>query len=369
MKRRVCVYCEMWESGGIESFLYNVLRRMDRSGFEIDLVTAEKRESVFTAELERAGIRFEELSGNVRNIPQNHRLFEKLLFERGYDVLHLNAFHGMSLYYIHLAKQMGVPVRIAHSHNTDLRKSRGRRIKLALHGMYRKRYTVDATALWACSKAAAEFMFDADVLAERGYRFIPNGIDTERFRFRADVRERVRVELGLSDKLVLGNVGRLCYQKNQSFLLDVLKELLTQRPKSVLLLVGEGEDRTALEEKAKRLGISGSVVFYGTSSRVEELMCAMDVFVFPSLFEGLPVVMVEAQCAGLPVLCSEQMTEEASITNIEHISLYSGATFWAKTILNMITENNVRETCAEKVYEAGFDITNCTNQILRKYTT
>lgn len=122
--------CESWESGGIESFLHNILLRMDLTGLEVDIVAAQLKDSVFTQALREHGVRFRELSGSQRNLPENHRRFAALLWERRYDVVHLNIFQGMSLYYAHLAKRAGVPVRIAHSHNTDLRQSLTRPLKL-----------------------------------------------------------------------------------------------------------------------------------------------------------------------------------------------------------------------------------------------
>ena len=351
--KRICIFCECWESGGIESFLCNVLLRADRSDLEVDLVAARLGESVFTQPLKDRGIRFYELSGSQNHLCANHRAFRALLRQRQYDAVYLNIFQGMSLYYAHLAKQAGVPVRIAHSHNTDLRQSRARAIKLWLHRQYRNRYSNDATALWACAQAAAEFMFPPALLQKQGYAFIPNGIDTQRFRFDPDTREAVRQELGVTDHFVIGNVGRLCYQKNQTFLLDVLAEAKKLRPDCRLLLVGEGEDRPMLEEKARALGVADHVIFYGTTKHPERLFCAMDVFALPSRFEGLPVVAVEAQTAGLPIVCSPRITQQAFITpNIQSLPLDAAA--WAAALLNCAAQN--REAACDAVRRAGFDI-------------
>lgn len=366
MKRRICIFCETWESGGIESFLHNALLHMDRGGLEIDLVAAELRESVFTQRLRDAGVRFTELSGKTCRLRENYRLFGRLLAERRYDVLHLNIYQGMSLYYAELAARAGVPVRIAHSHNTALRKSLTRPAKRLLHKLCRDRYTAGATALWACSRAAADFMFSKRELERRGYTFIPNGIDAERFRFRPEARERVRKELGLDGKFVIGNIGRLCRQKNQTFLLDVLAETLKTRPESALLLVGEGEDRAALAEKSKRLHIERNVFFYGVSDRVEELLFAMDVFAFPSLFEGLGIVAVEAQCAGLTVVCSEHVPEEARISPaLQSHSLTEGAEGWSHALLAAGRPD--AETAARAVRETGFDIADAAKMLERHY--
>lgn len=333
-KIRVCCFCERWESGGIESFLNNLLLHMDISHMEVDLVAAELKESVFSQCLRDRGVHFRELSGSQRRLTENYRLFHKLLSERQYDVVHLNIFHGMSLYYVHLAKRAGIPTRIAHSHNTDLRESPTRRIKIWLHRLYSSLYAPDATALWACSNNAAQFMFPAKLLKTRGFTFIPNGIDTKGFHFVPAVRETMRQKLGLTDQFVIGNVGRLCYQKNQNFLLEIFSQVIKLRPESHLLLVGEGEDLGMLQEKALALGIEDRMTFYGVTKQVEQLLWAMDTFVFPSRFEGLGIVAVEAQAAGLRTFCSENVPEEAAVSPLFYrISLDKSAEFWAQEIL------------------------------------
>lgn len=238
--------------------------------------------------------------------------------------------------------RVGVPVRIAHSHNTALRKSRTRPVKLLVHQAAKEVFAGSATDLWACSRQAAQFMFPSRVLKGKGFQFIPNGIDTDRFRFNAAVREKVRKELGVQGQYVMGHIGRLCYQKNQDFLLDVFYEVMKRRPESILLLVGEGPDRSALEEKAGRLGIADNVIFYGTSDRVERLLWAMDVFVMPSRFEGLPVTAVEAQASGLPCLFSKEITEECRLSHgTIFLSMKGGPVYWAEILLKFQRSDSV----------------------------
>lgn len=364
--KKICIFCESWESGGIESFLTNVLLHMSLEKMEIDLVASQIKDSVFTKRLQDHGIHFYELSGSQKNVAKNHAMFRKLLQNRQYDVVHLNIFQGMSLYYAYLAKNAGVPVRIAHSHNTDLRQSCTRALKLWLHRRYSSLYAKEATDFWACSTPAAEFMFPKKLLAEKKFTFIPNGIDTARFRFDPVVRETMRQELGITDRFVIGNVGRLCYQKNQTFLLDVLAEALKIRPDCCLLLVGDGEDRIMLEEKAKALKIAEHVVFYGTTSNVEELFWAMDVFAFPSRFEGLGIVAIEAQAAGLPVVCSEHIPDEANITPLFRTKpLNTGITAWAGELCNL--EGQTHRNAAQLLYNAGFDIVDVGKSISASY--
>lgn len=328
--KRICIYCQLWESGGIESFLSNALQQMDLSGLQVDIIVDVLKESVFTQPLRRRGVRFFELSGNPRRLFRNHRMFTALLCAERYDVVHLNIFHGVSLYYAYLAKRAGVLVRIAHSHNTGLRKSVTKPAKCFLHWSAKELLTQSATGLWACSAPAAEFLFSKGQMEKRPFRFTPNGIDVAKFRFRADARERTREELGLRGQFVIGSVGRLCQQKNQRFLLNIFAEIVRKRPDSCLLLVGEGEDKAALRQRAERLEIAERVTFYGVSDRVEALLWAMDVFVFPSLFEGLGIAGIEAQAAGLPVVCSNRIPAEARVLERIHVMpLEAGIEAWA----------------------------------------
>lgn len=350
--RKVCIYCQKWANGGIESFLYNVLTHMDRTGLAIDLVADRLCPSVFTEPLEALGVRFVELSGSLKRIGENRRRFRALLRERQYDAVHVNAFQGLSLAMLKLAKKAGVAVRIAHSHNTALRPSVIRPLKLLLHRTAVCRYGAYATDRWACSGAASAFLFGSDVAC----RMIPNGIDTGLFQFDPAVRDAVREELGLQDRFVIGNVGRLCSQKNQSFLLEVFQRICVDRPDSTLLLVGEGADRTALQQKAERLQVGDRVIFYGTSSNVERLLWAMDVFCFPSCFEGLGIVAVEAQTAGLPVLCSSPVPDEAFVTPLARkLPLSADPAVWAETLCAMADGSDRMGTAAD-VKAAGFDI-------------
>lgn len=333
-KIKVCCFCERWESGGIESFLSNVIHRLDLERVQVDIAAACLAGSVFTEPLQRLGVRFFELSGRQRSLVENHRQFLALLRRERYHVVHLNLFQGLALAYAGTARRAGVPVRIAHSHNTGLRKSGTRPLKLLVHNMAKYIFAREATAFWACSREAAGFLFPKGALNRRGYRFIPNGIEVERFRFDPAVREQVRGELGVEGQFVIGHVGRLCDQKNQDFLLEVFAQVKRRRPESRLLLVGEGELLGRLKEKAGELGVAEGVIFYGPASRVERLLWAMDVFAFPSRFEGLPLTSIEAQAAGLPCVFSDAITKECRITrSTALLPLTAGEKIWADAIL------------------------------------
>lgn len=363
----MCCFCEKWESGGIESFLHNVIRQMDLSRLEIDIVAAQMCESVFTADLKEKGVHFYELSGSQRKLGQNHKMFKQLLKERQYDVVHLHIFQGLSLYYAYLAKKAGVPVRIAHSHNTALRQSRTRWLKMLIHNSAKCFLAKNATDFWACSRPAAEFMFPQSVLEKKKYEFIPNGIDIGRFRFDNELRAKIRKDLDIENKFVIGNVGRLCYQKNQEFLLEVFAKFQSARPDSVLLLVGEGELKADLRQKAEKLSIADKVIFYGVTDKVEQLLWAMDVFVFPSRFEGLGIAVVEAQATGLSVVCSDNVPNEAVVTDlVQKIKLSAGMDSWTEEILH--SQNYAdRLEANTQVQKSGFAVGDVSRRVEKTY--
>lgn len=350
--KRVCLLCETWESGGIESFLHNVLLHMDLTGLEVDIVAARMGESVFTPALKERGVGFYQLSGKLRSL-RNGYTFAELLEENRYDVVHLNIFQGLALHYGRLAEKHGVPVRIAHCHVAGLRNSPGVALKLRLHELGKRLWGGCATTRLACSQRAAEFLFPKG----KSYEWVPNGIDVPRFRFREQGRESMRQELGLgTDTLLLGTVGRLSEEKNQIFLLDVLREVKTEAPNAVLLLVGRGKQEERLRRRAEELGVTDSVIFYGESLRIPELLWAMDVFLFPSLAEGLGIAAVEAQAAGLPVVCSERIPREALVTGrVTQLELSAGAKAWAEAIKET-KDTAERMTAVDEVSAAGYDV-------------
>lgn len=259
-------------------------------------------------------------------------------------------------------------MRIVHSHNTALRKSPTRLAKLVIHNLAKRHYASTGTQLLACSTDAAKFMYPKNVIEKGLFTIVPNGIDTKRFQFCEGKRIQFREKWNLQDRLVVGNIGRLCYQKNQSFLLDVFAALLKLHSESTLLLIGNGEDEQMLREKVERLGITKNVVFWGTTSEPEEVLWAMDVFIFPSLFEGLGIVAIEAQVAGLPTLCSEHIPLEANVTPLlKRMELKETPEKWAETLLKIWGNGQQREKWAEVVKNAGYDISDVARMIEARY--
>jgi glycosyltransferase involved in cell wall biosynthesis len=256
----------------------------------------------------------------------------------------------------------GVQDRIVHSHNNGLRNSYTKPFKMILHNMAKKFFSRYITSQLACSAEAANFMFTKG--AE--WKWIPNGINLDKFCFNEMKRKLMRENLKIKDNTVLiGNVGRLCYQKNQRFLLELFSKVRETCDDFILLLVGSGEDEKALRELAKELAIEDKVVFYGNSNDIVSLYCAMDIFVLPSHFEGLGIVAIEAQAMGLPVICSNYVPKEAMITGlIEVLTIDEGTKPWENKINEMRLRLDRKEVTNE-IRNAGYDI-NSVAQIIQK---
>lgn len=301
---RVLCLSEKWESGGIEAFLTTLYEAMDLSDIVIDLVGCQVSPSIYDERLAALGLEVRPLSGSIKRWGDNLRLFDTLLEQGGYDTVHLNLYEGLALLFARSAKRAGVPNVIVHSHNTDLRPSPLRAPKLALHRACVGALGGYADVRWAPSGLAARFLF-----GRRPWTQVKNGIYPERFAYDPQARAFLRADLSLGDSLAVGCIGRLCAQKNQGFLLS----LLVQMPQAVLVLAGEGEDEQALRRKALELGVGDRVRFCGALENVAPLYSALDVLAMPSLFEGLGIVAVEAQAAGLPVVVSPAVPPEACV--------------------------------------------------------
>ena len=244
------------------------------------------------------------------------------------------------------AKQHDIPVRIAHSHNANQDKNLKYPIKL----WYKRSIPEYATNLFACGKDAGDWMFGG-----ASYQIINNAIDVAAYTYDPTKREEMRRQLDLTDELAIGHVGRFNPQKNHPFLLDIFAALLKKEPDAVLLLAGGGEGMPKIQAKAQELGIAERVRFLGVRSDVADLMQAMDVFVFPSLYEGLGIALVEAQAAGLPCVVSDTIPHEAYLTDlVDSEKLSAPEEKWAEKILTMRAVP--RTDRREEIAAHGFDI-------------
>jgi glycosyltransferase involved in cell wall biosynthesis len=220
---------------------------------------------------------------------------------------------------------------------------------------------------FACSKDAGRWLYGKNADSKYDITIINNAIDTEKFIFNPEVREKYRKDLGISGKFVIGHIGRFSPQKNHGFLIDIFSEVVKKNNDSVLLLVGDGELRGEISQKIDKLGLSKNVILTGIRSDIPQLLWSMDAFVLPSLYEGFPVVGIEAQAAGLPCFFSDQITAAAKITqNVHFINLLYSPGDWACEIIQH-TAGYVYPDTSAQLKASGFDVKEATNRLQELY--
>lgn len=322
--------------GGVETWLMHLLRRIDHARFRMDFLVHTAQPGSFDSQIRDLGSHVIPClqHSNPWRYPQN---FKRVLHQYGpFDIVHCHMQH-FSGFVLRQAHRCGIGTRIAHSHldtsALEAQASLRRRVYLRLSERWIRQF---ATVRLACSRDAATSLFGPAWASTPGVALLYCGVDTQAF-LRAPDRAAVRRELSIPyDAFVLGHVGRLAEQKNHAFLLDVAAEVAQRQADVVLLLVGDGPLRPALQARAARLGISNRVIFAGSREDVPRLMMgAMDIFVLPSLFEGLPLAAVEAQAAGLPCVVADTISKEADLVPplITRLSLSVSKAAWADVIV------------------------------------
>ena len=326
------------DPGGVESWLLQVLRQIDRDRFQCDVMVHCCDQGAYDAEVRNLGVRI---------IPCSHpqdpiayaRNFLRVLREYGpYDVVHSHV-HYFSSYVCLLAACVGVPVRLAHSHtDSRLADAQSAHLRRLYCGLMKRSLPHVATGGFAVSCEAGDALFPPGWAENSRWQLLHLGIELSRFSGDLEA-SALRRQLGLeSTSLVVGHVGRMDERKNQRFLIDLAPELLKLRPDAMFLLVGNGPQRSQLEAEVEARGLSRHFVFTGVRYDVPDLLRgAMDVFVFPSQLEGLPITMLEAQAAGLPCVVSDAVTPEADIAteSIVRLSLREPVPKWAETVLSL----------------------------------
>lgn len=290
---------------GLETMLMNYYRNIDRTQIQFDFLTHRPDRSDYDDEIESMGGR---VFYAPRLYPQNYPAYFSYMRSFFYEHPEYRIVHShidaMSYLPLLAAKKAGVPIRIAHSHNTSINKD----FKYPLKQYFRFCIPSVASHCFSCGDAAGKFLF-----GNRNFKIIPNAVDADKFVFDPYLRSIKRKELGLENKFVIGNVGRFEKEKNHKFLISLLPGLLKKENNAVLLLVGEGSRFNEIKRLADQCGLKEKVCFLGNRSDVNELYQVMDVFVLPSLFEGIPLVGIEAQFSGLPCIFSDKVPKDVGI--------------------------------------------------------
>ena len=299
-----------WLGNGVESVIMNYYRHLDHSKVQFDFICDEDSTRIPYNEIKKLGGRVF-LVPKYQNLPKYLKALEKLFKENQYRIVHANL-STLSVFPLYVAKKVGVPIRIAHSHSTSNPKEWKRNLIKNILRPFSMRY---ATDYFACSEVAGRYLFGNKAFDQGEVKIIHNAIDVEKFKFDKVARKKLRKEFGIMDStIVIGHVGRFVQTKNHTFLVDVFKKYHERNPDSKLLLIGIGPLENQIKDKIRKLDLVESVIFLGQRDDINKLYSVMDIFCLPSLYEGLPVVGVESQATGLPIIFSNGVSHEAIIS-------------------------------------------------------
>ena len=349
------------KAAGVESVVFNYLRNMDLDGIETDVLYDADSTVSPPKDLAARGVRFIEIPP-YQKLNAYIKRIKQLCLENGYDIVHshMNALSGFPLF---AAKRGGVKIRVAHNHSTSSKAEGKRDIAKRVLRPFARRY---ATSYAACSEKAGRWLFGDRKFDSGKVTLFNNAIDLDKFSFDLAARNDVRREYGLGEEFVLLHIGRFVTQKNTPFIIDIFKELKEYIPDAKLLLVGDGDLLDETEKKVKNYSLSDDVTFCGVVPDTERYYSAADAFVLPSLYEGLPVVALEAQASGLPSYLSDEVTRECAVTgHVSFISLSVGAKEWARLIAARSYTD--RQLTIGAMKDTAFDIKKTANDMRRYY--
>lgn len=340
--------------GGVTQYTLNNWKYINHEKFQFDFVTFASKLD-FQEQLELSGGKIYYVKNRAE---EDLILFENEIFEilkNNYDVIHLHTNYWKTLNMERIAQKAGIPKIIIHAHNTGVFDEKGREKKIKQHEMIKSEINEKiATDFWACSNVAAEFLY-GDRIPKEKIKIMNNAIDVDKFKFNFPARENIRNKFGWKDKFVVGHVGRFSYQKNHEFLIQVINEISPYIPNLQVILIGKGELESKVKRQVEELGLSKIVYFAGTMDDPEDWYSTMDLFLLPSRFEGLPIVAIEAQAAGLTCLISDRITEEVMI-NENLFMLPLDVRLWAKKIYECHQNSYREENGIINLKKEGYDI-------------
>ena len=360
---RIAQIIGKWLGGGVESVVMNYYRHIDRTKIQFDFICDEDSTNIPYEEIEQLG-------GKVILIPPYQKLFEyekgliKIFKENKYNIVHSHI-NALSVFPLRTAKKAGVPIRIAHSHSTTNKVEWKKNLMKNVLRLFSKKY---ATHYFACTEHAGRWLF-GDKEFEKGNIFVlNNAIDVDKFKFDLKIRKKIRSKLSIKEsQFVIGHIGRFVAQKNHDFIIDMFYEYSKKDSDSVLVLAGQGPLLNNIKEKIKKLGLESKVIFTGQIDNANEYYQAFDLFLFPSLYEGLGMVLIEAQCSGLPCIASTEVPKIAKLTDlVSFLSLNQNANEWADEILKY--KNIKRTNRVKEIANGGYDINIESQKIVEKYS-
>lgn len=353
---KILVVCTVpFETNGIVNVIMNYYTNMKSDSVKFDFIAHTSVDPGLRKRIENNGDKVFTLPNRKKNVYSYIRKLRRILKDGKYDIMHVHGNSALMEIELFAARKMKIK-KIVHAHNTQCTYKVLNRI---LYNSFMKSYDY---AL-ACSQASGKWLYK-----DHGFIVFNNSIDTRKYKFSMEKRRTMRKLLNISaESLVIGHVGQFYAVKNQEYLLTILANLVRRKVEAVLMLIGDGEQRHYIEQKAKELNIYERVIFTGITDRVQDYMQAMDVFAMPSTHEGLPLVGVEAQAAGLPCVFSDVITREMKMTEtVEFLPINIEASIWAEHILKLYNSSD-REKGVKCIQEAGYDIKKNASKLLEFY--
>lgn len=354
-KKKVLVVIQLLRRGGVELAALNFALHLNPQRYELTfylLNPYENQDAQLVEELKQKNIKMIEMPPDAAGYIKKYRHLKWTLKQGNYDVVHSHVLF-FSGFVMLAAKICGVKKRVSHSHAIRWNRTENLPFKIYKTVM-QKLINLFATDKLACSAAAGDFLYGEKVYRKSG-RFIANGVDINRFVFNETVRNEKRKELSITeDALLIGHIGTIYHVKNQVFLVKIFSEMLKTYPNAQLLLVGEELEREKVEEIAQTLGVLDKVIFAGQRTDIAQLLQAMDIMIFPSLFEALPVSLIEAQASQLPCLISDAVTDEVKYNdNVGFMSLQADVSDWANRAFSLlkIPRKDIRIEQLKQIYD------------------
>jgi glycosyltransferase involved in cell wall biosynthesis len=350
--------------GGVGSMLYNYYTHINRNIIQFDFIVHGEKIGMLEDKFRKMDCNIYHVKPKKEGLLQNLSQIRKIIYSQPkYDVVHCHQ-NLTSFVPLYFAKNAGINTRIAHSHTTFCGKGTGINLKDLVFRYLLKSY---ANHFFACGIDAAKCLYGEKKYIEDKVDIIPNAIDESLYRFNPLIRNEVRRELHIEDKFVIGHVGRFSKEKNHKFILQVFEEIYQFNKNSALLLIGDGELERETKQLARSLKASNNIIFLGLREDVNRILQAMDCFILPSLHEGFPVTLIEAQANGLKCFASTAVPKETNITGlVDYLELSAGADHWADCILNY-QHGYERNAQTEKVIGAQYDIKQASNYLEKLY--
>lgn len=354
-------------NNGVYKYIFNHMAYIDREHFQFDFLTRNAKALAATEEYQKYGFDIQTFCNTERNNEEQMRKEISGILSQGYDAIHLHTSFWRGFLIEQIAMEMKIPKVIVHSHSTwvDVRDDKKREEILRIHNGYKEKFDFRyATDVCACSRLAGDWLYGHQIPREK-IQILPNAIDVDRYSFRPEIRNSLRKRLGLEDRIVIGSVGRYCYQKNQEFLIKTFAKARERNKKLFLLLIGGGELKDELKKQIAGLGLKDAAGCLNWQDNVQDYFQAMDVFCLPSLFEGLAITSIEAQAAGLKCLLSDTISKEAKVTDLVAF-LPLDEQIWVEEMA-LSRQAGERERKDKEIKAAGYDIRSAVKKLEKLY--